>query len=81
MARTATDPTRRALTSQFYHGNHALFILSVTASLCAGSLNLLLSWLLQQTIDTASGIQNSMPLSLLAILCAALVGLCVMFSL
>lgn len=81
MARTATDPTRRALTAQFYHGNHALFILSVTASLCAGSLNLLLSWLLQQTIDTASGIQNSMPLSLLAILCAALVGLCVMFSL
>ena len=81
MTRTKTDPTRRALTAQFYHGNHMLFLLSVAASLCAGSLNLLISWLLQQTIDTASGVQNSLPLSFLAVLCAGLVGLCILFSL
>ena len=50
----------KQLTAQFYRGNLPAF------ALAGGCLNLLLSWLLQQLIDTASGAPGALPLPVLA---------------
>ena len=69
----------RQLTAQFYRGNVPMFALAVFAALAGGSLNLLVTWLMQQLIDTASGVPGALPLGQLAwitggfiLLCAAL---------
>ena len=57
---------KKRLLGSFYHKNHgALFIAGITAVLggiCAVSV----SWLMQQLIDTASGLEGCRPLSQLA---------------
>ena len=50
---------RRELAAQFYRGNRLTFAVAAFAALTAGSLNLILSWLIQQLIDTASGMPPS----------------------
>ena len=69
----------RQLTAQFYRGNVPMFALAVFAALAGGSLNLIVTWLMQQLIDTASGVPGALPLGQLAwitggfiLLCAAL---------
>lgn len=66
---------RRELAAQFYRGNRLTFAVAAFAALTAGSLNLILSWLIQQLIDTASGMPNARPLGTLALLSAGMVGL------
>ncbi len=65
---TTEREIEKKLLASFYHKNHAaLFIAGFTAVLggiCAVSV----SWLMQQLIDTASGLENSRPLSHLALL-------------
>ena len=46
---------KRQLTAQFYRGNVANFAVAAFAALAGGSLNLIVSWLMQQLIDAASG--------------------------
>ena len=72
-------PLARQLTAQFFRGNIPMFALAVFAALAGGTLDLILSWLMQQLIDTASGIPGARPLGQLAqitggfiLLCAAL---------
>ena len=79
--RSKVSSLSRELRGQFYAGNRLCFVVSVFASLAAGSLNLLLSWLLQQLIDTASGVQNALPLSILTLLCGGFLLLCIAFYL
>ena len=69
----------RQLTAQFYRGNLPMFALAVFAALTGGTLNLIVTWLMQQLIDTASGLPGALPLGQLAwitggfiLLCAAL---------
>ena len=57
------------LTAQFYRGNMPMPCLAVFASLVSGTLNLILSWIMQQLIDSASGVPGALPLGLLAKLC------------
>ena len=57
---------KNQLAAQFYRGNLPAFALAVFASLAGGSLNLILSWILQQLIDAASGAPGALPLPLLA---------------
>ena len=66
---------RRELAAQFYRGNRLTFAVAAFAALTAGSLNLILSWLIQQLIDTASGMPNARPFGTLALLSAGMVGL------
>ena len=73
------NPLKRQLLAQFYRGNLPMFVLAVFAALAGGTLDLILSWLMQQLIDTASGIPGARPLGQLAqitggfiLLCAAL---------
>lgn len=59
-------PLARQLRAQFYRGNIPIFALAVFAALASGSLNLIVSWLLQQIIDAASGTPGALPLRTLA---------------
>ena len=72
-------PLARQLTAQFYRGNLPMFALAVFAALAGGTLNLIVTWLMQQLIDAASGLPGALPLGKLAwitggfiLLCAAL---------
>ena len=72
-------PLKKQLIAQFYRGNLLMFALAVFAALAGGTLNLILSWLMQQLIDAASGIPGALSLGQLAwitggflLLCAAL---------
>ena len=72
-------PLARQLTAQFFRGNIPMFALAVFAALTSGTLNLIVTWLMQQLIDAASGLPGALPLRQLAwitggfiLLCAAL---------
>ena len=73
------ESLKRQLTAQFYRDNVPMFALAVFASLAGGTLNLIVTWLMQQLIDAASGTPGALPLGQLAwitggfiLLCAAL---------
>lgn len=55
--------------------------MAVFAALGKGSLNLILSWVMQQLIDAASGVPEALPLSTLAEITAGFVLLCVVLCL
>lgn len=68
---------KRQLVAQFYHRNIPFLCIAVFGTLVSGSLNLILSWIVQQLIDTASGGLNALPSILLhgsaaALCCCAL---------
>lgn len=66
----------RQLRAQFFHGNRAIFALAAFAALAGGTLNLIVSWLMQQLIDTASGVAGARPLGQLAYLTGGFILLC-----
>ena len=72
---------QKQLIRQFYRGNIPAFVLAVAAALAAGSLNIILSWIIQQLIDAASGIPGAHSLAELAKISGGLVALCVALSL
>ena len=65
------------LVAQFYHKNIPVLCVAVFGALVAGSLNLILSWIVQQLIDTASGGLNALPLNILAWISGGFVLLCI----
>ena len=75
------EQLKRRLMAQFYRGNHAAFALAVFASLGGGTMNLLLSWIIQQLIDTISGEPNALSLSALGVISLGFVLLCAALSL
>ena len=66
----------RQLRAQFFHGNRAIFALAAFAALAGGTLNLIVSWLMQQLIDTASGVAGARPLGQLVYLSGGFILLC-----
>ena len=70
-------PLQKQLVAQFYRGNLPVFSLAVLAALAGGSLNLILSWILQQLIDAVSGVPEAFPLPVLVRISGAFVLLCV----
>ena len=70
-------PLRKQLAAQFYRGNLPAFSLAIIAALAGGSLNLILSWILQQLTDALSGAPEALPLPVLVRICGAFVLLCV----
>lgn len=68
---------RKTFVKQFFRGNKLLFGVAVTSSLLLGGLNLMASWLMQQVIDTISGVPGARNLKLLAILTIGLILLLV----
>ena len=66
----------KQLRAQFYRGNRGVFALAVFAALEGGTLNLIVTWLMQQLIDAASGAPGALPLAALAEITGGFVVLC-----
>ena len=69
-------PLYKQLYAQFYRGNIPIFALAIFAALASGSLNLILSWIIGQLIDAASGAVGAMPLTVLIRITGGFVLLC-----
>lgn len=57
---------RKKYTAQFYKKNHTTFLITLLSTLLIAALNLWISWVMQQMIDTVSGVPGSLRLSVLA---------------
>lgn len=74
-------PLKKQLTAQFRRKNMTVFVIAVFGALAAGSLNLILSWLMQQLIDAASGSETVLSLDSLAWISGGFILLCAAVSL
>lgn len=74
-------PLRKQLRGQFFYKNIPIFCLAVFAALAAGSLNLILSWIIQQLMDTAAGKSGALSFRTLLLISAGFVLLCAGLSL
>ncbi|MGN0295546.1 MAG: ABC transporter ATP-binding protein [Lachnospiraceae bacterium] len=67
---------KKQLAAQFYYKNIPIFCLAVFSSLFSGSLNLILSWTMQQLIDAASGNPGALPIGTLVWISGGFMLLC-----
>ena len=63
------DAINRQLRGSFYRGNRLVFALAAVGSLLGAVLNLIISWLMQQLIDTAAGMPGALPFRILVRAC------------
>lgn len=74
-------PLGKQLRGQFFYKKIPNFCLAVFAALAAGSLNLILSWIIQQLMDTAAGASGALSFRTLLLISAGFVLLCAGLSL
>lgn len=74
-------PLGKQLRGQFFYKNIPIFCLAVFAALAVGSLNLILSWIIQQLMDTAAGESGALSFRTLLLISAGFVLLCAGLSL
>lgn len=74
-------PLGKQLRGQFFYKNIPIFCLAAFAALAAGSLNLILSWIIQQLMDTAAGKSGALSFRILLLISAGFVLLCAGLSL
>lgn len=74
-------PLEKQLRGQFFYKNIPNFCLAVFAALASGSLNLILSWIIQQLMDTAAGASGALSFRTLLLISAGFVLLCAGLSL
>lgn len=74
-------PLWKQLRGQFFYKSIPIFCLAVFAALAAGSLNLILSWIIQQLMDTAAGESGALSFRTLLLISAGFVLLCAGLSL
>lgn len=74
-------PLGKQLRGQFFYKNIPNFCLAVFAALAADSLNLILSWIIQQLMDTAAGKSGALSFRTLLLISAGFVLLCAGLSL
>ena len=56
---------RKKYTAQFYIKNHTTFFIALFSALLTAALNLWIAWVMQQMIDSVSGVPGSLKLSVL----------------
>ena len=81
MGALCKKPLGKQLRAQFFYKNIPIFCLAVFAALAAGSLNLILSWIIQQLMDTAAGKSGALSFRTLLLISAGFVLLCAGLSL
>lgn len=81
MSAFCKKPLGKQLRCQFFYKNIPIFCLAVFAALAAGSLNLILSWIIQQLMDTAAGKSGALSFRTLLLISAGFVLLCAGLSL
>lgn len=80
--KTVSDKvTSKLLRKQFYKGNKVAFGVAVFSALFVGMLNLMASWLIQQLVDTISGVEGSLDLNVLTVMTLGLIGAVIVFGL
>ena len=67
---------RRAFTHQFYRGNHVNLALAMAVCILAAAANLVISWLLQQVVDLATGAGGTCTLGQLALITLGVLAGC-----
>lgn len=67
-----TETLRRTLLSQFYRKNRFALSVAVFSALLSGTLNLMISWIMQQLIDLISGEAGALSLKTITLCCAGL---------
>lgn len=72
--------TSKDLRRQFYRGNKLAFGLAVFTALAMAVLSLSTSWLIQQLMDTISGVEGALGLKVLALLTAGLICLAIVMG-
>ncbi len=72
--------TRKSFLQQFYRGNKIAFGAAVFAALFVAVLNLMTSWLIQQLVDTISGVPSARELSSLMWITVGLILMIVVFG-
>lgn len=68
---------KKELISQFYKNNKANLFMASLFAILAYSLNLLISWILQQLIDTTARISGALPLDYLTKFAIVSLPLCI----
>lgn len=63
------DTITRQLRGSFYRGNRLAFVLAAAGALMGAVFNLIISWLMQQLIDTAAGTPGALPFRILVRAC------------
>ena len=63
------DTINRQLRGSFYRSNRLAFALAAAGALMGAVLNLIISWLMQQLIDTAAGTSGALPFRILVRAC------------
>ena len=81
MGALCKKPLGKQLRGQFFYKNIPIFCLAVFAALAAGSLNLILSWIILQLMDTAAGESGALSFRTLLLISAGFVLLCAGLSL
>lgn len=81
MGALCKKPLGKQLRGQFFYKNIPIFCLAVFAALAASSLNLILSWIIQQLMDTAAGESGALSFRTLLLISAGFVLLCAGLSL
>lgn len=71
---------RRTYTGQFYKGNRLSFCGAMVVAICLISLNFGITALMQQVLDTISGVPDALPLPTLGLLTAGLIGAIVLLK-
>lgn len=71
---------RKPYIAQFYQHNQLLFFLAFLISLLTNALNLGITWLLQQMIDTVSQVPGALSISSLTFFTATLLFLIILFK-
>ncbi len=72
--------TNKDLRRQFYKGNKLAFGVAVFTALTMAVLSLSTSWLIQQLMDTISGVEGALGLAVLALLTVGLLLLAIVFG-
>lgn len=82
MSKNPSKTIRREYTRVFYQGNRLTLALDISCTVLTAAGNLLISWLLQQIIDVATGLDTGWSLGALAGMCGlCLAGLLVCYGL
>lgn len=71
---------RRQYISKFYKGNRLAYFIMLLSAALFSALNLTVAWLLQQMIDTVSGVPGSLEISVLTVLTVGAVLLIIPFK-
>ena len=64
---------RREYRSRFFKGNRLSYFVMLLSAVLFGALNLAVTWLIQQLIDTVSGVPGSLELGLLTLMTVGLI--------